>query len=80
MRITYENTMKGVFIMEFLQQNFALLFPLIILQLLLIVVALINLLKNKNVRCFNVPIWAIIILCISIIGPILYFVFGRSQD
>ncbi|WP_462392731.1 PLDc N-terminal domain-containing protein [Clostridium cadaveris] len=26
------------------------------------------------------PIWAIIIICISIIGPILYFVFGRSQD
>lgn len=66
--------------MESLQQNFALILPLIILQLLLIVVALVNLFKNRNLKCFNVPVWTIIILCISIIGPILYFVFGRSQD
>lgn len=66
--------------MEFLQQNFALVLPLIVLQLILIVAALVNLFKTEKVRCLNVPIWAIIILCISIIGPILYFVFGRSQD
>lgn len=66
--------------MELLQQNFALVLPLIVLQLILIVAALVNLFKTKKVRCLNMPIWAIIILCISIIGPILYFVFGRSQD
>lgn len=66
--------------MDFLQQNFALILPLLILQISLIVLGLVNLFKDKRVKCLNIPIWAIIIICISIIGPILYFVFGRSQD
>ncbi|MDU4952328.1 MAG: PLDc N-terminal domain-containing protein [Clostridium cadaveris] len=66
--------------MDSLQQNFALILPLLILQISLIVLGLVNLFKAKRVKCLNIPIWAIIIICISIIGPILYFVFGRSQD
>lgn len=66
--------------MDSLQQNFALILPLLILQISLIVLGLVNLFKAKRVKCLTIPIWAIIIICISIIGPILYFVFGRSQD
>ncbi|WNR45398.1 PLD nuclease N-terminal domain-containing protein [Paenibacillus roseipurpureus] len=59
--------------------NWAILSPIIILQLLLMVVALINCLRAERT---NGPkwMWTLIILFISLLGPIAYFVFGRRND
>lgn len=58
--------------------NWALLAPLFIVQLILIVVALIDL---KRVHATNGPkwLWAIIIIFINMIGPIIYFIAGRKS-
>ncbi|PKR76949.1 transcriptional regulator [Halalkalibacillus sediminis] len=55
-----------------------LLIPVVILQLVLAIVALVNLIKSDSV---NGPkwVWALIILLINVIGPIIYFIFGRRN-
>lgn len=58
--------------------NWALLAPLIIIQFLLIVVALVDWVKQSNTRGPK-WLWLIIILFISMFGPILYFLFGRKE-
>ncbi|MBS4178882.1 PLD nuclease N-terminal domain-containing protein [Lederbergia citrea] len=59
--------------------DWGLIAPLIVIQLILVVVALINLTKQAHT---NGPkwLWVLIILFVSMFGPILYFVFGRSKD
>ncbi|MDP4083597.1 MAG: PLDc N-terminal domain-containing protein [Bacillota bacterium] len=58
--------------------NWGLLAPIIIIQLILLVVALIDLVKIEKT---NGPkwLWAIIIIVVNIIGPVLYFVIGRRN-
>ena len=58
--------------------NFALIAPLLIIQLILLVVALIDL---KRVHATNGPkwLWAIIIIFVNTIGPIVYFIAGRKH-
>ncbi|GAA5417797.1 negative regulatory protein YxlE [Paraliobacillus ryukyuensis] len=58
---------------------FSLLAPLIILEAVLAIVALIAWFKTDET---NGPrwLWLVIILLIQIIGPILFFIFGRRQQ
>ncbi|MER2108423.1 MAG: PLD nuclease N-terminal domain-containing protein [Solibacillus sp.] len=58
--------------------NWLLITPLFILQIVLLIWALIDL---RKINTTNGPkwIWAIIILFINTIGPILYFIFGRKK-
>ncbi|MGJ7921492.1 PLD nuclease N-terminal domain-containing protein [Neobacillus sp. LXY-4] len=66
--------------MEVLENlNIAIILPLIILQLILLIVALIDLVKNENT---NGPkwVWVLVIVFINIVGPIVYFVIGRRNQ
>lgn len=58
--------------------DWALVAPLIVIQVVLLVAALIDL---KRIGSTNGPnwIWAIVIICFSIVGPIVYFIFGRKS-
>ncbi|EKN65589.1 putative negative regulator of sigma Y YxlE [Neobacillus bataviensis LMG 21833] len=53
--------------------------PILVIQLILLIVAIIDLVKIEKT---NGPkwLWALIILFINIIGPILYFVIGRRTN
>jgi len=65
--------------MELLEtMNWSLIAPILVIQGILLIVALVDLVKIEKT---NGPkwIWAIVILLINIIGPILYFVFGRRN-
>lgn len=53
--------------------------PLLLLQLVLLVVALIDLSKREKVRWLPKWAWAIIIVLGELIGPILYFILGREE-
>ncbi|MCR4428096.1 MAG: PLDc N-terminal domain-containing protein [Caldiserica bacterium] len=57
-------------------ENFWLFIPLIALQLILLVFALIDLLKR---RPRGMIIWGIVIVLFSIVGPVLYFALGRKS-
>lgn len=56
-----------------------LILPVFVIQLILLIVAIIDLVKTNET---NGPkwMWALIIVLANIIGPILYFVIGRRQS
>jgi len=59
-------------------QLLLILLPLLILQFILLVVALLDLVKRPET---NGPkwVWLLVIVLINLIGPVLYFVFGRTK-
>lgn len=59
--------------------NWALVAPLISIQAILLIVALIDL---ARIHATNGSkwIWAVVIIFVNIIGPILYFIFGRKTS
>jgi hypothetical protein len=60
---------------------FALLLPLIILQIGLLIFALVDLTRaERRVRGDNKVVWALIIIFISLFGPLLYFLIGREES
>ena len=64
-----------------IEQILLLLSPLIVIQLGLMIVALIDLEKDeRRVRGGNKLVWALIIIFVNVIGPILYFVAGREES
>ena len=59
-------------------QVIALVIPVILLQLGLLVAAIVDLLRDdRAVRGGNKGLWAVVIVFVNLIGPILYFLVGR---
>jgi hypothetical protein len=58
--------------------NWELLLPIIIIQFVLMVIALIDVIRAKET---NGPkaLWIVLVLFISLLGPIAYFIFGRKK-
>ncbi|WP_314061938.1 PLDc N-terminal domain-containing protein [uncultured Vagococcus sp.] len=54
--------------------------PLLVIQLALAIVAVVKIMKQKEFRFFNKVSWLLIVLLLQLIGPICYFVFGRSES
>lgn len=66
--------------MEVLENlNLAILLPILIIQLILLVIALVDIIRTEKT---NGPkwVWVLVIIFINIIGPILYFVIGRRNQ
>ncbi|EUJ39652.1 hypothetical protein PWEIH_06161 [Listeria weihenstephanensis FSL R9-0317] len=61
-----------------MSNTIALLAPFIILYLILLTIALVDLIRHWNSRQ-NPIIWLIVIVFVSTIGPIIYFIFGRKD-
>ncbi|MFN3699406.1 MAG: PLDc N-terminal domain-containing protein [Dictyoglomus sp.] len=66
--------------MDFLSQNFTLLLPLILMQVIFQIIALVDLIKRGKgeIRGENKLVWGIIIIVFGMLGPILYFILGRN--
>lgn len=58
----------------------AVLVPLIIIQLTLMIVALVDLARREAVRGGSKLVWALVIVLINTIGPILYLLWGREGE
>lgn len=58
--------------------NWALVAPIIIIQVILMVIALIDLVRIEKT---NGPkwMWALIIIIVNVLGPIAYFIIGRRN-
>ncbi len=54
------------------------LIPVILLQWGLMVFALVDLVRRERTRGPK-WVWALVIVCINFIGPIVYFVVGREE-
>ncbi|MBA9084783.1 Negative regulatory protein YxlE [compost metagenome] len=61
-----------------LNLNWGLIAPVIVLQLLLVITALISLVRAESVRGSK-WIWALIIIFGTIAGSIVYFLIGRKE-
>jgi hypothetical protein len=57
----------------------ALLIPVILLELGLLVWALLDVIRRERVKGGNKVVWILVIVLINIIGPIVYFIFGREE-
>lgn len=55
------------------------LIPLGVLQVVLLVVALVDLVKRERVRGGNKVVWGVVIVLVNIIGPIVYLLAGRLE-
>ena len=71
--------MEAVSPLQKLIQYLPFIIPLVLLQLILLVVALIDLSKREKVRWLPKWAWAIIIVLGELLGPILYFIIGREE-
>lgn len=58
--------------------NWALIAPLLVLQVILMVFALVNCVKQEET---SGPkwMWFLIIIFVNIVGPVIYFLFGRKN-
>lgn len=56
------------------------LIPLVIAELILLVTALVHVLKHQKFRFGNKIMWIVIVVCLQIIGPVIYFAFGQDPD
>ena len=66
--------------METVIQMLPYMVPLIVLEVVLLVVALVDLAKRKHVTGGNKIIWVLVTVCIHIIGPVTYLIAGRKEE
>jgi len=63
------------------EQIIALVAPIIVIQLGLMIAALIDLERDaRRVRGGSKLVWALVIVFVNVVGPILYFVAGREES
>lgn len=60
--------------------NWALILPIIFIQGILLIVAIIDWAKQEENTRGNRWIWFLVIVFLHIVGPITYFIFGRRKD
>lgn len=66
--------------MEAIRPYIPLLIPLIIIQLLLAIFALLDLAKREKIRFLPKWAWALIIIFGEMVGPLIYFLVGRAEE
>jgi uncharacterized membrane protein YhaH (DUF805 family) len=65
--------------MEIIKQYLPFLIPIIVIELALVITALVDLVRREKTRGPK-WMWALIIVLVNFIGPIIYFVAGRSEE
>jgi uncharacterized protein YybS (DUF2232 family) len=64
---------------EQITQYLPYILPLVLLQLILMIVALVDLVRREKVRYLPKWAWAIIIILGELLGPIIYLIIGREE-
>ena len=66
--------------MHNINQLIPLLIPLAVIEVGLLVAALIHIFTHKTYKMGNRVLWVIVSILFNIIGPVLYFILGRSDE
>lgn len=66
--------------METVMDNLVFILPLFIIEMALAIIALIHVIKHPNYKFGNKIMWILIVLFVQIIGPVVYFIFGRGEE
>ncbi|WP_208560349.1 PLDc N-terminal domain-containing protein [Marinilactibacillus kalidii] len=64
----------------FILDNWLLFLPILLIQLTLMATALVHVIRHDHYRIGNRAIWIALIVFVQIVGPVLYFVFGKEED
>jgi hypothetical protein len=64
--------------MESIQQWIPLLAPIVLVEFALKIVALVDLARRERTKGPK-WVWVLVIVLINLIGPVLYFLFGRDE-
>jgi len=64
--------------METLSEVLPFLIPLVLLQIVLMVVALVDLIRRERTRGPK-WVWALVIVFVNLFGPVAYLLFGRGE-
>jgi uncharacterized membrane protein YhaH (DUF805 family) len=65
--------------MEIIKQYLPLLIPVVLIEMALMIAALVDLIRRVHTRGPKWA-WALVIVLINFIGPIVYFVAGRKDE
>ncbi len=65
--------------MDFIMEYLPFLIPVLIIQLVLMITALVHVLRHKKYRFGNRILWVIIVIVFEMVGPILYFTVGKGR-
>jgi len=63
-----------------IKQIILILLPLVVINLIFVVIALVDLSKRKKVLWGKKIIWVLLILFVQYFGWISYFIFGRKEE
>lgn len=66
--------------MQEILDTLKLFWPILVLQLLLLIWAIIDLVRRRTVKALPKWAWALIIIFVNLFGPIIYFVAGRGEE
>ena len=72
--------MNTTFELTEIKEYLPLLIPLVVLQLSLVAWAVIHILRHDTYKCGSRALWLIVSLCVSLIGPVLYFTVGKEEE
>lgn len=53
--------------------------PVVVVEILLGIIALLGIFKFYGCRNGNKTLWALVVIFVQIIGPVLYFMFGKGE-
>ncbi|KRK88017.1 PLD nuclease N-terminal domain-containing protein [Lentilactobacillus sunkii] len=56
------------------------LLPVVLLEFGLMIAAVVHVLRHPHYRFGNKLLWLVIVVVFQIIGPVVYFVFGRGES
>jgi len=62
-----------------IQQFIPFLIPVVIIQFILMIAGIIDLVRREKTRGPK-WVWLIVIVVVNMIGPIIYFIFGRKEE
>ncbi|MCI0501967.1 MAG: PLDc N-terminal domain-containing protein [Fusobacteria bacterium] len=62
-----------------LQGLLPILIPIVVLELILMIVALVKLFKHPEEVKGSMLVWALVIVFFNIIGPVAFLIFGRKR-
>lgn len=66
--------------MQEIMEYLPFIIPIIVIELILAIFALVHVIKHPNYRFGNKVLWIIVVSVLQIIGPIVYFVFGKGDE
>jgi len=58
---------------------FEVILPILMIQIILLVIALIDLIRSEETHGPK-WLWAVVIILLNIVGPVLYLVYGRKNQ